>query len=155
AGGYQTTSLADLIPVALQTQGASASFHFAKAKFELTPSGREKLQLSNDDKTNRQDWEKLPMLGTYQLTGKPKPGAVVLAEGVAEDGGRFPLLVTQRFGRGRAQMFATDGSWHWRMELEAANHTHEIFWRQILHDLISETPAPVAISSEKALYADE
>ena len=155
AGGYQATSLADLIPVTLTTQGASASFHFGKAKFELTPSGREKLQLSNDEKENQQDWEKLPLLGTYQLTGAPKPGAVVLAAGVPENGARFPLLVSQRFGRGRAQMFATDGSWHWKMELQASNHTHETFWRQILHDLISETPSPVSISADKALYADE
>jgi hypothetical protein len=52
-------------------------------------------------------------------------------------------------------MFATDGSWHWKMELQASNHTHEIFWRQMLHDLIGETPPPVSISADKALYADE
>jgi len=105
--------------------------------------------------TNKKDWEDLPPLGTYQTTGKPKPGAVVLGEGVAEDGGRIPLLVSQRFGRGRALLFATDGSWHWQMQMESTNRSHEIFWRQLLHSLISETPAPVSISADKALYADE
>ncbi|MBI3934817.1 MAG: hypothetical protein HY316_08990 [Acidobacteria bacterium] len=155
AGGYQNSSLTDLIPVELQTAGASASFHFAPAKFQLTSRGWDKLQLSSDADTNKQDWDKLPPLGTYQLTGEPKPGAVVLGEGVAEDGDRFPLLVSQRFGRGRSVMFATDGSWRWQMELESANRSHEIFWRQLLHALISETPAPVSISADKALYADE
>ena len=155
AGGYQNSSLADLIPVELQTAGASASFHFAQAKFQLTSRGWDKLQLSSDEDTNKKDWDKLPPLGTYQVTGAPKPGAVVLGEGVTEDGQRYPLLVSQRYGRGRSLLFATDGSWHWQMGLESTDQSHEIFWRQLLHSLISETPAPVSISADKALYADE
>jgi hypothetical protein len=41
------------------------------------------------------------------------------------------------------------------MELEAANRSHHIFWRQLLHSLISETPPFVSISADRALYADE
>ncbi|HWP85821.1 MAG TPA: vWA domain-containing protein, partial [Terriglobia bacterium] len=47
AGGYQNSLLADLVPVELQTAGASASFHFAPAKFQLTARGWDKLQLSS------------------------------------------------------------------------------------------------------------
>jgi hypothetical protein len=80
---------------------------------------------------------------------------VVLAEAVPDAGDRIPMLISQRFGRGRALLFATDGSWRWRMELESANHSHEIFWRQLLHSLISETPQFVSIAPERAVYADE
>jgi hypothetical protein len=155
AGGYHNSTLADLIPVDLETARASSSFHYAPAKFQLTSRGWDRLQLSSDIDANRKDWDALPPLGTYQTTGKPKPGAVVLGEGIAEDGERIPLLVSQRFGRGRALLFATDGSWHWQMQMESTNRSHEIFWRQLLHALISETPAPVSVSAEKALYADE
>ena len=155
AGGYQNSSLADLIPVELQTAGASESFRYTPVKFQLTSRGWDRLQLSSDVDTNKQDWDALPPLGTYQTTGQPKPGAVVLGEGIAEDGGRIPLLVSQRFGRGRSLLFATDGSWHWQMQMESTNRSHEIFWRQLLHALISETPAPVSVSADKALYADE
>jgi uncharacterized membrane protein len=155
AGGYQNSSLADLIPVELQTAGASESFRYTPAKFQLTSRGWDRLQLSSDVDANKQDWDALPPLGTYQTTGPPKAGAVVLGEGVPEGGERVPLLVSQRFGRGRALMFATDGSWHWQMQMESSNQSHEIFWRQLLHALISETPLPVSVSADKALYADE
>jgi hypothetical protein len=39
--------------------------------------------------------------------------------------------------------------------MESTNQSHEIFWRQLLHALISETPPPVSVSADKALYADE
>jgi len=154
-GGYQGSALADLIPVELEKSGAEPSFRRKPAKFELTARGWDRLQLSDDEKVNRKNWEKLPALGNFQVTGEPKPGTVVLAEAVAEDGNRHPLLATQRFGRGRTFLFATDGSWRWRMQLESANHSHETFWRQILLALVSDTPAPVTISSEKARYLDE
>jgi hypothetical protein len=155
AGGYQTSSLADLIPVELELGGGSSSFHYERARFELTQRGWEKLQLSGDAAANQELWEKLPPLGTYQITGEQKPGAVKLAEAVTEDGNRIPMLISQRFGRGRSLLFATDGSWRWRMELESANHSHEIFWRQLLHSLISETPPFVSVTAERAVYADE
>jgi hypothetical protein len=155
AGGYQNSAINDLIPVELETAGASASFHFAPAKFQLTSRGWDKLQLSGDDATNKKDWEKLPPLGTYQITGKPKPGAMVLGEAVTEDGARIPMLVSQRFGSGRTVLFATDGSWHWQMQMASTDPSHELFWRQLLHALISETPTPVSVAPEKGLYADE
>jgi hypothetical protein len=155
AGGYQASSLADLIPVALPAGGGSTSFHYQRAKFELTQRGWEKLQLSGDAAANQEGWDKLPPLGTYQITGEPKSGAVVLAEAVPEGGDRIPMLISQRFGRGRSLLFATDGSWRWRMELESTNHSHEIFWRQLLHSLISETPPFVSVAPERAVYADE
>jgi hypothetical protein len=155
AGGYQNSSLADLIPVDLKARAGTGLLQRTRAKFRLTTRGWERLQLAEDETANRDNWEKLPDLGTYQATGEPKPGAVVLGEAVAANGDEVPVLVSQRFGRGRGFLFATDGSWRWRMELEASNHSHEIFWRQLLHALISETPPFVSIVPEKALYADE
>jgi hypothetical protein len=155
AGGYQSSSLADLIPVDLKAREGTGLLQRSPAKFRLTTRGWERLQLAEEETANRENWEKLPALGTYQTSGEPKPGAVVLGEAVTENGDQIPLLVSQRFGRGRGFLFATDGSWHWRMQLESSNHSHEIFWRQLLQALISETPPFVSIVPEKALYADE
>ncbi|MBI2816441.1 MAG: hypothetical protein HYX72_05850 [Acidobacteria bacterium] len=153
-GGYQSSSLADLIPVHLGKPGGS-SLRRIPAKFELTPRGFEDLQLSENETANREGWAKLPLLGNYQVTGDPKPGALVLAEAVAPDKKRFPVLTSQRFGRGRALLFATDGSWRWRMQLESANRSPETFWRQILHALVNEAPHQVSVTAEKPLYLDE
>ena len=154
-GGYQSSSLADLLPVQLENPGRSASFQRKPVKFQLTPRGLERLQLTADEESNREGWQKLPPLGTYQILGEPKPGAVVLAEAVAPEGRHYPVLAFQRFGRGRGMVFATDGSWRWRMEMDATNRSHETFWKQILHFLVNDTPAPVSISAGKTLYMDE
>ena len=154
-GGYQSSSLADLLPVQLSQQEDSSSFRRARAKFQLTARGWDRLQLAEDEAANRQSWENLPPLGNYQVTGEPKPGAVVLGEAVTPEGKRHPVLVSQRFGGGRAFLFATDGSWRWRMELEHTNRSHEIFWRQIVHSLVNDAPQPVSISAQKPLYLDE
>src|SRR5207244_9898564 len=108
--------------VQLGKAGGGSSLQRVPARFELTPRGFEELLLSENETVNRDSWAKLPLLGNYQLTGEPKPGAVVLAEAVAPDKKRYPVLASQRFGRGRALLFATDGSWRWRMQLESTNH---------------------------------
>ena len=154
-GGYQTTSLADLIPVHLRASVGGSTLQRKPAKFQLTPRGWDRLQLSEDEAANRKNWEALPQLGNYQLTGEPKSGAVILAEAVPDDGRRHPVLVSQRFGRGRTYLFATDASWRWRMEAEHTSQSHEVFWRQIVHSLLQETPARVSVSAEKSLYVDE
>ena len=154
-GCYQSTSLVDLFPVRLGKPGVESALRRAPARFQLTPRGFEELQLSEDEAVNRKSWEKLPPLGNYQVTGEPKPGAVVLAEAVAQDGKHYPVLASQLFGRGRALLFATDGSWHWRMELNSANRSPETFWRQMLHFLVNETPQAVSVAADKPLYLDE
>ena len=154
-GGYQNSALADLLPVHLPRDASAPTFRRNRVKFQLTPRGWDRLQLAEDETINRNNWEKLPLLGNYQITGEPKAGAVVLGEVVSLDGKNYPALVSHRFGRGRAMLFATDGSWRWRMELESTNHSHEVFWRQLMHSLVNDTPLPVSISSEKPLYMDE
>ncbi|MBI4465549.1 MAG: hypothetical protein HY647_12665 [Acidobacteria bacterium] len=154
-GGYQNSSLADLLPVHLSRAESALTFLRTPVRFQLTPRGWDRLQLAEDEQTNREQWEKLPPLGNYQLTGEPKPGAVVLGEAVTPEGKNSPILVSQRFGRGRVLVFATDGSWRWRMEMESTNRSHEVFWRQLIHSLVNDTPSLVSISAEKPLYLDE
>ena len=154
-GGYQGTSLTALLPVQLGKPSGTPSLRRVAARFQLTPRGFEELQLSEDEALNRKSWEELPPLGNYQVTGEPKPGAVVLADAIAPDGKPYPVLVAQRFGRGRALLFATDGSWRWRMQLESTNRSPETFWRQILHSLVNESPSAVTITSDKPLYLGE
>ena len=153
-GGYQSSSLAEILPVHLSKPGAPSMRH-VPARFEPTAKGLEELLLSEDEAMNRESWKKLPPLGDFQVTGDPKPGAMVLGEAVGPDNKRYPVLASQRFGRGRALLFATDGSWHWRMQMESSNHSPETFWRQMLHSLVNETPSQVAVAAEKPLYLDE
>ncbi|MSO20511.1 MAG: hypothetical protein EXQ56_08615 [Acidobacteria bacterium] len=158
-GGYQASTLADLLPVELDNRGATSTLHRLPAKFRLTARGMEKIQINtgtaSDDTASQLAWDKLPQLANYQTTGKPKPGAVVLGEGVNEGGDIVPLLIAEHFGRGRTALFATDSSWRWQMQMPSEDHSHEFFWRQLLSSMVTETPRFVSVMPEKPLYADE
>jgi hypothetical protein len=41
------------------------------------------------------------------------------------------------------------------MRLPPEDQSHETFWRQLLHALVAQAPAPVSLSSERGTYDDE
>jgi len=82
---------------------------------------------------------------------------VVLANFVPLEGGgvKRPLLVTMNYGRGRTAIFATGGSWRWQMLQPLADMSHEMFYRQLLRWVVSDTPRHITGSTPKTLLADE
>ena len=62
------------------------------------------------------------------------------------------LLAYQRYGRGRSMVFTTGSSWHWQMEMDHEDQTSELFWKQMLRWLVSASPAPVMITTDKDTY---
>jgi hypothetical protein len=126
------------------------------ATVELTAPGRDSLitRLDEDPQRNVDRWKKLPYLMNYQVPGQPKPGAVVLVDGIV-NGNRFPLLITENFGRGRTAVFATGGSWRWKMLLPKDDKTHSMFYTQLLRWLVNDTPRRVVASTPKQVLADE
>lgn len=67
------------------------------------------------------------------------PGAVVLAE-VQTETGPLPLLVTLRYGQGKALSVFTDSLWRWQLEPESGQ-AYLRFWSQALQWLFpTETP---------------
>ncbi len=149
-GGYTRSPFSDLLPVTLPNR--KGTFHRDSAALELTPMGRESviLRLAENPEANVERWKKMPVLADYQEVGEPKPGAVTLAQRA-----RQPLLVTENYGRGRTAVFATGGSWRWRMLQDHTDRTHEIFWRQFLRWLVAGTPGPVLSSTPNPVLSDE
>lgn len=154
-GGYAKSVMNDLLPVVLPDR--KGTFIRAPANVELTAAGRDSLitRLEEDPEKNVQRWKKLPYLMNFQVAGQPKPGAITLVEALPQQGGREPLLVTQNFGRGRTAVFATAGSWRWRMLQPLADKSHEMFYQQLLRWLVSETPRRVTGSTPRQVLADE
>lgn len=153
-GGYAKSSFTDLLPVTLPER--KGTFFRDRASVELTAAGRESLmcRLEEDPEKNVLRWKKLPELADYQEVGSPKPAALVLAELVA-GGKTLPLLVTENYGRGRTALFATGGSWRWKMLQDHADKTHQMFWQQLLRWLVAESPNPVAVSTPHQVLSDE
>ena len=153
-GGYQVAPFTDLLPVQLPQRKDTFQRSFVAA--ELTDAGRRSMlcRIEDDaDKSNRH-WEILPYLANYQDPGTPKPGAVVLAN-IDVSGKRLPLLVTENYGRGRSGVFATAGSWRWRMQQPLGDVSQETFWRQLLRWVVGATPTRVVASTPNANLEDE
>ncbi len=153
-GGYYVAPFSDLLPTELPARKNTFQRDFVAA--ELTDAGRRSMvcRIEDDaDKSNRH-WEILPYLANYQDPGTPKPGAVVLAN-VDLGGKRLPLLITENYGRGRTGIFATSGSWRWRMQQPLGDVSQETFWRQLLRWVVSATPTRVVASTPDSNLEDE
>ncbi len=154
AGGWQLSEIVDTLPTALEP--GETSFVREKAGVELTPRGRDSLicRLDPDPARNAELWAEMPQLADFQRLGDLKPAAVTLL-GVRHGRDLLPLLVRQPYGRGRTVIFATGGSWRWRMGLPSDDVRHDTFWRQLLRSLVANTEGTVRLTSDRSNYADE
>lgn len=153
-GGYEKEPFADLLPVHLPNH--KNTFHRDPASAELTAAGRDSLvcRIEENPDANVARWKKLPYLMNYQEAGTPKPGALVLAD-MTVSGRRLPLLITEKYGRGRTAVFATGGDWRWQMLQPVEDLSHEMFWRQLLRWLVSDTPTRVVASTPRQVLRDD
>ena len=146
-GGFAGTPLADALPVEL---GPPAGSDSGATEIAVTPTAAGILhpatQLAPNDSATAVLWRQMPPLTTVNEVGRPKPGATVLLEGRASDDRRSrPTLTFQRYGRGKAIVFAVQDSWLWQMsqQVSVEDQRHETFWRQLLRWLVSDVPSRV------------
>ncbi len=154
-GGWAGSGLADLVPTRLpETRG---TFHRDFTGQELTPAGAESsiCRLDDDAARSAERWKNMPMMANYQEAGDEKPGATVLLVSTPSGKRKLPLLVTENYGRGRTVLFATGGSWRWRMWLPHEDRTQETFWQQLLRYLVTDTPGPVTVTTPRQVLSDE
>ena len=154
-GGYLHSPLAELLPVRLLEN--KGTFHRDFSDQKLTAQGRDSLicRLLEDPERNAARWSSMPQLANYNEVGEAKPGAVTLMDVVPAGHRPMPLLVTENYGRGRTALFATSGSWRWRMWQDHNDTTHATFWQQLLRYLVSDSPGRVAGSTPRAVLSDE
>ena len=153
-GGYNIAPFAELLPVNLPQR--KNTFQRTMVAAELSDAGRKSLvcRIEDDREKSNNHWEVLPYMANYQDPGTPKPGAVILAR-MNVGGNRLPLLLTENYGRGRTAVFATAGSWRWRMQQPVADISQETFWRQLLRWEVAGTPSGVVASTPTPQLDDE
>lgn len=154
-GGYANSSLADLVPTKLPAN--KGTFHRDFSKVELAAAGRENILTRLDDNPERnvQRWKEIPMVADYQEVGEPKPGATTLLNVTPQSRSAIPLLVTEPYGRGRTAVFATSGSWRWKMWMAHEDKTHATFWQQMFRYLVTDAPSQVTATTPKTVLADD
>jgi len=63
-----------------------------------------------------------------------------------------PLFALQRYGEGKCAILATGNTWQWQMRVETGDDKHQRFWRQIVRNLIHETPDATFLRSKADTY---
>ena len=124
-------------------------------EFKPTPAGLEHpiLKLASDPGTNRAKWSEMPRLSHINYLGDTKSGALVLAEKPEDaQGPAEPLLIIQRYGKGRTAALATASTWRWKMQRDSENTDHERFWRQMVRWLVAQAPHQVTVNLEDKVY---
>lgn len=134
-GGYQQTSLADLLPIEMDKferqalgDAPSPDLHLA-GETRMRPSTLGQRHFVTElapGEEGARVWTSLPPLDGANKFRKAKLRANVLVE---SDQGQ-PLLVAEDVGRGRVMAFAGDSTWRWALEGYEAEHKR--FWRQVV-----------------------
>lgn len=152
AGGYVNTPLADLLPVAISNQPPQPAEVMA-FKALLSDRGREHpaLRLAEQPDANAKAWEQMPAITLPEVITDTKPGATVILN--AKDKNRtVPLIVEQRYGRGRTIALMASDTWRWRMLLESKNRSYETFWINLSRYLVESVRRKVEPAPERSFY---
>lgn len=157
AGKYAQSPVADLLPVYLNERIEEPEMQIVQNfKAVLTSRGRTHAitRLNEDRAQSAKVWDELPPISVPEALTATKPGATVILEArhITDKNRVLPLLVEQRYGRGRTLAFTTNDSWRWRMEVSSQYNYHETFWRQLLRYMVSTTPGQFEVSSERDVY---
>jgi uncharacterized membrane protein len=146
-GGYVGTAVADVLPVVLDRGNVQAKGTVSRMNAKPTRAGLATAvtQLAATEAASTEKWSTLPVITTVNRISAVKPGATVLLTGTDEARSEQPLLVYQRYGRGKSFAFLPQDSWMWQMHHTMAvdDLTHENFWRQLLRWLVDGVPDQV------------
>ena len=145
-GNYQDTPLKDVIPVYLNNIDAMDSF--SSVRLELTDEGwLEKWARIRT--TEAAEVERRNDLVPYQainFTGRQKPGASVIATASDDTGTPVPVLVTQRYGRGKSLSLAVTDFWRPGMRSPEAMEDVKKSWRQMVRWMVTDVPERLDLS---------
>jgi hypothetical protein len=111
-------------------------------------------RLNEDRALSAKAWEELAPISIPEMLAGAKPGATVILEANAinDRNHTTPLLVEERYGRGRSMALTANDTWRWRMEMPSQNNAHETFWRQLLRYLVSASPRQYEVAAERDVY---
>jgi uncharacterized membrane protein len=155
AGGYSNTPIADLLPVYIESENALAG---ESQNFKAEPSSRGRdnpaARLAEQPEQNQKAWEQMPAITLPEVITNTKPGASVIldARSVKDKNRIVPLLVEERYGRGRTLVLLASDTWRWRMMLESKNRSFETFWTNLLRYTVDSVRHKVEAATDRSFY---
>ena len=154
-GGWTGTAVSDVLPVVLDRNKVLAKGSVMRLSIKPTRAGAATAvtQLGANEQASAERWSSLPVVTAVNRVEAVKPGATVLLMGTDESRAERPMLIFQRYGRGKTFAFLPQDSWNWQMDAKMAvdDLTHENFWRQLLRWLVDGVPDQVepALTTER------
>lgn len=158
-GGWGRSVVAAALPVILSNRLSAETYFRKRSQAQPTLAGLRTpwLELGESELDNLEAWRSLPALADGQNIGQPKPGAVTLLQRNSTEStatGLEPLLVSQRYGRGRSAVLGTSGTWRWQMGLPSDDERHERFWRQLLGAMVDGIVPRIDIEQTASVIRD-
>jgi uncharacterized membrane protein len=154
-GGYAGTAVADVLPVVLDRSKVQPKGTVMRLKIKPTRAGYATAvtQIGANEEASTERWNTLPGVTAVNRIDEVKPGATVLLTGTDESRAERPMLIYQRYGRGKSFAFLPQDSWIWQMHasIPVEDMTHENYWRQLLRWLVDGVPDQVepALTTER------
>jgi len=149
-GGYGGTPVADALPLAIDPK-TRASDPGPLMRLKITPTRQGQAhavaQIAESEEASLKRWSELPAVSATNAPLPVKPGATVLLNGTDERGRTVPVLVSQRYGRGKSIAQTLQETWQWQMHasIPLEDMTHEHYWRQLLRWVIDGVPDQVDV----------
>jgi uncharacterized membrane protein len=154
-GGWTGTAVADVMPVVLDRAKVQAKGSVMRLQVKPTRAGNATAvtQLGATEAASAERWNTLPVVTAVNRIDAVKPGATVLLNGTDESRAERPMLIFQRYGRGKVFAFLPQDTWVWQMHatIPVEDLTHENYWRQLLRWLVDGVPDQVepALTTER------
>jgi len=139
----------DLISKPDSISAAGDSFEAGNSstfQYQMTREGwlQPFLRLAENESAEHERLNQMPPFEVLNRTNGIKPGASVLAEATSSDDERVPVLVTQRFGKGRSAALMIGDMWRWALHHEGPGVSPlGQSWRQMIRWLIADVPKPI------------
>ena len=154
--GYARSALTDVLPV----QFLRSSDTFQERAFALLfPDSRHPiLRVSDDPLSDRDAWEVLPPLLSYNRVGAAVSNATVLAHHPTErvDGKPMPVLAIRRVGEGKTAIIAYQTFWRHGLMMWGDGKTDAVaraFWKNMVRWLVTrDEMSRIKIMTEKPAY---
>lgn len=149
-GGYPRTPVGDMLPVYLrqvETRRPEGGLQMDLAREGWLEAW---ARLRDNEQEERVRLQSMPPFQVMNTVGDIKPGASVVATATDEQNRDFPVLITQRFGRGRTSALTIGDIWRWGMQDRNSREDMNKFWRQLVRWLIADVPEKMEFTVQDA-----
>lgn len=150
-GRYAGTPIEDILPFYLTRSSRESAVPTGATEWLFTEEGwQESWSRTQETQEEEQKWLAFsPEWSNFNLVGRPKPGASLLAVLKDERGQRFPALGIQKYGLGRSAALTLARFWRTQFRTPLEDTGFEKRWRQLARWLTIDAPSRLRVEIDE------